>query len=361
MSHDSLRVVIVGTGFGCRIQIPAFRAAGFDVVGLVGTDPARTAERARQSGVAAHFVDLERAIEDTGANVVAVSTPPNTHGEITLAALRRGCHVLCEKPFARDREEAQAMLDAARQAGKVHMLGNEFRFAPQNALIAKAIADGMIGEPRFASFVQYSGYVSSFEDDIPAWWFDPAQGGGWLGASGSHGVDRVRQWLGEFASLSAGLSTISTTRGPVDDSFSVHFTLANGTKGVLHQSAGDFGPFAELTRISGTRGTIRAEGARVLLADQSGERELTIPDDLLLPAPPTITDDERHQRHEWQIMVAVELAPYTQLCRSMRAAILGEPAPSPVAPATFADGVANMAVLDAIRASAAAGGTLQTI
>jgi predicted dehydrogenase len=361
MTTNDLRVLVVGTGFGCRIQVPAFRAAGFDVVGLVGTDPQRTIERAAQSEVPAAFTDFGRALDETGANVVAVSTPPFTHCALTLAALARGCHVLCEKPFVRNVAEAQVLLAAAEAAGKVHMLGNEFRFVPQRAAIARAIAEGMIGEPRLASFVQYSGYVSGFESDIPEWWFDTGQGGGWLGASGSHGVDQIRSSLGEFASLSATLAAVTASRGKVDDTFSMRFTLANGVEGVLHQCAGDFGPFAELTRISGSTGTLWTDGGRVCLADRNGERELPIPDDLLLPPPPPLTRDPRHARAEWQIMAAVEIAPYTLLCRVMRAKITGEVPPSPVAAADFADGVRNMAVLDAIRASARDGGALQVL
>ncbi len=359
MGSKDLRVIIVGTGFGCRIQVPAFLAAGFDVVGLVGTDLERTKQRAAQNGVSAAFTNLGEAIEKTGATVAAISTPPFTHAALTIEALERGCHVLCEKPFARNADEARAMLEAAERAGKVHMLGNEFRFVPQRAAIARTIAEGMIGEPRFATFAQYSGYVSGFEDDIPEWWFDPAQGGGWLGASGSHGIDQIRSWLGEFNSLSAALAGVTISRGPVEDSFSVRFTMENGAEGVLHQCSGDYGPFAELTRISGTKGTIWTEGERVCFADRNGQRDLTIPDDLILPQPPELTNDPRFERFEWQMMAAVEIAPYTQLCRAMRAAILGEPSPSPVKPATFADGLRNMAVIDAIHASAREGGTLQ--
>ncbi len=361
MNASDLKVLIVGTGFGCRIQVPAFRAAGFEIAGVVGTDPERTAERAAQSDVAASFTDIGKALDETGASVVAVSTPPFTHGPITLEALRRGCHVLCEKPFARDLAEAHAMLDAAARAGKVHILGNEFRFVPQRAAIARAIAEGMIGEPRFATLAQYSGYVSEFEEDIPAWWFDPDQGGGWLGCSGSHGIDQIRSWLGEFESVSATLATVTASRGAVEDSFSARFTLENGLEGVLHQCAGDYGPYAELTRISGTQGTLWTEGEQVFFADRNGQRALPIPDDLALPAPPPLTNDKRFERVEWQIMAAVEIAPYTQLCRAMRAAIAGEPQPSPVAPATFEDGMRNMAVQDAIRASARDGGRLQKL
>ena len=358
---DAIPVVIVGTGFGCRIQVPAFLGAGFDVRGLVGTDEKRTRERARANGVANAFTDLGRAVAETDAQVVAVSTPPHTHSGIVLEALSHGCHVLCEKPFARDASDARRMSDAARRAGKICLLGNEFRFVPQRATMARAIAEGMIGEPRFASIVQFSDYVSSYEEDIPDWWFDPARGGGWLGASGSHAVDQIRTWLGEFAAVSASLATVRASRGPVDDSFAVRFSLRSGLEGVLQQTAGAFGSAADFTRIVGSEGTIWTEGMSIRLADRRGTREVEIHPDLVLPEPPPLTGDPRHARAEWQMMAAFEVAPYLQLCRVLRAAITGEPSPSPMAPADFADGLANMAVLDAIRRSAAQAGTRVTV
>jgi predicted dehydrogenase len=79
---------------------------------------------------------------------------------------------------------------------------------------------------------------------------------------------------------------------------------------------------------------------------------------LVLPPSPALGADQRYQRLDWQIMADVEIGPYTQLCRTMLAAIRGEPCPTPVQGATFADGLANMQVMDAIRASAREGGTL---
>jgi predicted dehydrogenase len=355
---DPLRALVVGTGFGCRIQVPALRGAGFDVVGLVGTDAGRTAERAASNGVPESFTNLDKAIATTGAQVVAISTPPHTHAELSLAALERGCHVLCEKPFAKDSREARAMIDAAERAGKVHVIGNEFRFVPQRATVKQAVVEGLIGEPHFAAIVQFMGFLPQFEDDFPDWWFDPAQGGGWLGASGSHAVDQIRSWLGEFDTVSASLATVAISRRAVEDSFAVRFRLKSGVEGVLQQCSGSFGTMLDVNRIAGSTGSIWIDGETVRFADRTGERELSIPQDLVLPPPPPLGRDERQQRLDWQMMAYVEIAPYTQLCRTMRAAILGEPSPSPVPVATFADGLANMQVLDAIRASAADGGRL---
>ena len=104
--------------------------------------------------------------------------------------------------------------------------------------------------------------------------------------------------------------------------------------------------------IAGSKGHIWFDFNALRLADGNGERDMPVPADLQLPPPPPLTEDPRNQRIDWQSMAYVEIAPYTELCKSMAAAIRGEKAPSPVAPATFADGVAHMQVLDAIRTSA---------
>ena len=121
-------VVVVGTGFGCLTHVRALRAAGFDVLALVGRDPDKTARRAEAVGVARACTSFDEALAVPGVVAVTVATPPNTHAPLVLRALRDGKHVLCEKPFARDATEARTMLAAAQHARVVHMLGTEFRF-----------------------------------------------------------------------------------------------------------------------------------------------------------------------------------------------------------------------------------------
>jgi predicted dehydrogenase len=358
MSETKLRALVVGTGFGCRIQLPALRGAGFDVVGLIGVNAARTAERAAVNGVAESFTDLDQAIAATGAEVVAISSPPHAHAELSIAAFERGCHVLCEKPFAADMTEARAMLAAAEKAGKVHMMGHEFRFEPLRATVAKAIAEGMIGEPRLANITLLLPQLTTQQDDMPDWWFDTGEGGGWLGALGSHVVDQLRTWLGEFDAVSASLTSVSATRGPADDSFSIRFAMKSGLEGVIQSSAGAWGPPLDIARVCGSEGTLWTERGEVRFSGRSGERTLPIAPDLALPPAPPITDDPRHETARWKGLVQVELPAYTVLCRSLKAAIEGRPAESPIQPATFADGVACMKVMDAIRTSASEGGTL---
>jgi predicted dehydrogenase len=344
--------LVVGTGFGCRIHVPALRAAGFAVVGLVGTDADRTRKRAEASGVAQVFMDLDEAIARTGAKVVSIATPPHTHGPLTLTAIARGCHILCEKPFARDATEARTLLQAAERAGVFHLIGHEFRWTPDRAILARAITEGLIGKPKLATLLSYMGLVASPDSKMPRWWFDEKAGGGWLGAQGSHIIDQVRTALGEFVSLSATLPTVSAREGVAEDSYVVRFQMVNGVEGVLQHTAGAWGPMANMTRVAGTEGSIWIESGTVKVADRNGVRDLPVPDDLVLPPPPPPSDDPRHR------FSGIELGAFTRLCAVLRAAVDGKAPSSPVPIPTFADGVACMEVLDAIRKSAANSGEL---
>src|SRR5450755_3264537 len=182
--------VVVGTGFGARVHVPALRAAGFDVIALVGRDGERTARRAGRLEVANACTSLADALALPGVDAVSIAAPPAAHAALAIEACAAGRHVICEKPFSIDAREAEAMVAAAERAGVTALVGHEFRWAPDRALAARAIADGLIGEPRMASLVQYVPLVADPDARVPDWWFDGERGGGWLGASGSHIVDQ---------------------------------------------------------------------------------------------------------------------------------------------------------------------------
>jgi predicted dehydrogenase len=202
--------------------------------------------------------------------------------------------------------------------------------------------------------------VANPEAKMPPWWFDEQAGGGWLGAHGAHIIDQVRTLVGEFVSLSATLPTVSAREGVAEDSYAVRFQTANGVAGVLQHTAGAWGPMAGMTRIAGTEGTVWIENGVVKLADRDGTRDLPVPEDLVLapPAPPSVDTGQQPGAAPPQRPPGIELSAFTRLCQVLRAAVDGR-APSTAVPIpTFADGVACMEVLDAIRRSAAKGGEL---
>jgi predicted dehydrogenase len=347
---------VVGTSFGCRVHVPALRAAGIDVVALVGRDPDRTARRAARAGVAHACSSLAEALALPGVDAVTIAAPPDTHAALAVEACEAGRHVVCEKPFALDAAEATSMCAAAARAGVVALVGHEFRWAPERATVARAIADGAIGEPRVCTLVQYVSLVADPGVRMPAWWFDLARGGGWLGASGSHVVDQVRVWLGEFASVSAALPVVSSREGVAEDTFSIRAALGSGCEAVLQQTAAAWPPgSAGVAAVAGTRGTLEVRDGEVWLADADGHRRLETPPDLAAGAPGGRPADPRER------YTHLELGPYTRLCEAFRARVEGRGAEPAVPVPTFADGLACTRVLDAVRASAAAGGALVAV
>jgi predicted dehydrogenase len=345
--------VVIGTGFGARVHVPALRAAGFTVDALVGRDPEKTARRAGSLGVPRALVSFEAALALPGVEAVTIATSPATHCELAVAAVDAGRHLICEKPFALDASEAAAMTRAAEAAGVTHLVGHEFRWATERAVAGRAIAAGAIGEPRLASFLHYGSLVADPAARTPPWWFDRAAGGGWLGASGSHAIDQVRAWLGELEWVSASLQLVSDrARDAAEDSFTVRLGLASGAEGVLQQTAGAWGPTVNVTRVAGTKGTVWLDDGVAWLADASGAGQLPVPPALVLPGAPDASDDPRHR------FTHLELGPYTRLCEVLRAGVEGRPCEPAVPVPTFADGLACMQALDAIRASAEHGGEL---
>ena len=349
-------VVVVGTGFGCFTHVRALRAAGFDVLAVVGRDAARTAERARQFEVPRACRSLTEALEIPGVVAVTIATPPLTHAALALEAIAAGRHVLCEKPFAADATEARGVLAAAERAGVVHVMGTEFRYDAGQALLARAVAEGVVGLPRMATWLMHVPVLAERDAEIPAWWADATAGGGWLAAHGSQLIDQIRATLGEFAGVSASLVHVVDRPMTADDGFVVHFRTEGGCVGTLQSTASDRGIMVE-TRVTGSEATawIEGVGSTVKVAAADGLRTLPVIESMpALPAP-VLPAGSVTTTYERMITFGVEYGPYTRLAGAFRDLILGRPLTGP-GPATFVDGVAMMTVLDAIRRSAAAGG-----
>lgn len=355
MAKAAHGALIVGTGFGVLTHLRALRAAGVAVCGLVGRDPEKTARRAQMAGVERALTSLEEGLALPDVDIVTVATPPHSHAGIVLAAIDAGKHVLCEKPFARDLAEAREMQEAADAKGIVHLLGTEFRYATGQALAARAIREGVIGEPRLATFMMHVPVLADPDGEVPGWWSDRSAGGGWLGAYASHIIDQIRMTLGEIAGVSASLTLVSDREWSAEDSYTIHFRTVSGVDGVLQSSAGCWGMPLIATRFAGSQGTLWLEGEGVKVADGSGVRTLEVPAELEMPPSSPPSAELMKTTYDHLHAGGFDLGPYTRLIEVMRDRIDGLPTQTDPPPATFADGVAGQAVLDAVRESAQSG------
>jgi predicted dehydrogenase len=354
-------VAVVGTGFGCLTHVRTLRAAGFDVRALVGRDVGKTSERAQRFAIPNACTSLSEALGLGGVDAVTIATPPHSHASIARDAIAAGKHVLCEKPFTRDATEARELLAAAERAGVVHLLGAEMRFNPGQALFTRVVRSGEIGDARLATFLMHVPLLADAGAEVPGWWSDAAAGGGWLGAHAPHVIDQVRTTVGEIAGVSASLPRIVERAWTAEDSYLVSFRTTNGAAGVMESVAADRGPMLITARVVGTLGTAWAAGDRVRVSDANGTREVAVPDELRVAPPEPPPADLLVTAYDQLHSFGIDYGPYVRLCEHFLARIEGRTPPAGPEPATFADGVANMAVMDAIRASAATGGDFTTV
>jgi predicted dehydrogenase len=351
----ALRAIVVGTSFGCQAHVRALRAAGFEVAALVGRDPKRTAERAAQFGIPQPITSYEEALRLPGLDAVVIASPPVTHKAYALQALEAGKHVLCEKPMAVDAAEAREMLAAAERAGRVHLLVNQLRFRPEFVTLRHAVASGELGALQHATLLFDVSIVTDRQaPGVPDWWYARSTGGGWLRNLGTHIFDLVRYSMGEFDSVSASIEPGSDFGIDADLGFNMLFKLKNGMQGVLQGSCA-VQETGRMFRVNGAAATATVEGADVWRADRSGRRVIDPPGGYALPPnfeplpdePGSSTYHSNHNRSGGG-------SEYTALAAAFRAKIEGRDVGA-VPPATFADGLAHMQVLEAIEAAAASG------
>lgn len=351
------RVAVLGTSFGRNVQVPGFRShPGFEVVAIAGRDPEKTARVAAELGVPGAYADWRELLAREKPDLVSIATPVVHHHAMMLGALAAGAHVLCEKPTAMDRRQAAGMRDAALAAGKVAGINHEFRFLPARSYARALVRAGAIGRPRRASILGRYPLWATPASRGPTWLADAAQGGGILGALGSHHVDSLRTLLGEPRAARGGARVDQPRRGPVepggpsglataDDACTFELEFEGGATALVDLSA--CAPYRwEQHEIQGEEATLRydEQGERLWRLAPGREAE-----ELAIPAEHAI---ERREGEPWLV------APFRVLVGRLHRAI---DAGEPLEPSFAADAVAAQAVLDAVRESGRTGARAEVL
>jgi predicted dehydrogenase len=145
---STIRWGIIGTANIARSQfLPALRAAGGGVAyAVAGRDLARTQEYAEQQGIERAIQGYANLVADERVDAVYVAVPNTLHAEWTIAALRAGKAVLCEKPLCATVEETRQVLRVAREDKGPLWEAFVFPFHRQMARLQELLAAGEIGE-----------------------------------------------------------------------------------------------------------------------------------------------------------------------------------------------------------------------
>ncbi|RMD77944.1 MAG: gfo/Idh/MocA family oxidoreductase [Lentisphaerae bacterium] len=154
MNKDSiLRCGVIGLGIG-RSHIKGYQEhPNCQVVAIADLDRARLEAVQKEFGIESVYESAEEMLEKANLDVVSVCTPNKFHHPLTVAALRHGCHVLCEKPMAMNLEQAMEMKQVAEDCGKKLAINFSYRFSPMSYALKQQVDAGIIGNIYFGRTV----------------------------------------------------------------------------------------------------------------------------------------------------------------------------------------------------------------
>jgi predicted dehydrogenase len=319
MSAQPIRVAVIGTSFASAVQIPGFQACpGVQVVAVASAREERARQTAEKFGIGRAYGDWRRMLDEVDCDLVSVVTPPYLHHEMTLAALERGRHVLCEKPFASDVGRAREMVERAERAGVVHAVDHEFRYRPARRLFKELVDAGHLGDAWVIRWGWLAGRLAEPRARAWDWWSQRERNGGWFGAIGSHLIDSLLWWFGDVEEVGAQLNTF-VKRRPLPDGSAWRVVTADDDVALLLRFASGARCTVDLssvTRPGGNRleaygsagALVLDEDARVLAAREAGPlEEQAIPERLVR----RVEGDDR-------------LAPFVELADRVLARVRGE-------------------------------------
>ncbi len=351
-NEKTIGIGIVGAGFARTTQIPGFRnCPGARVVAITSRHRERAESVANEFGIEHVAEDWQELVRRDDVDLVSIVTPPATHMEITLAALEHGKAVLCEKPMAMDAAEAQRMTESARDAGVLALIDHELRFLSSRRKMRAMVHSGAIGTVRHCNYVfrsDYRGVLGNWD-----WWSDAGEGGGTLGAIGSHVVDSFRWLLDTEISEVCGIlsthvterpdKTSGTMRGVTsDDDVKLLFRLADSplTKKATASaslSVVESGRHDNRLEVYGSAGALRVEETGELWHSPAGSgawRPVEVVQDAIAPG---------MREASWSRGFTIFASEIVSALRQGRKTVAGA--------ATFEDGLRVQLVLDAVRAS----------
>lgn len=201
-----LNVGIIGAGGISECHTEGYKNIGnVKVTAVCDINEQRAKAYAKKYDIPHVFTDYREMLKMDELDAVSVTTWNNGHAPISIAALKAGKHVLCEKPLAMNAMEAQQMVDTAKETGKLLMVGFVRRFEDNVKYLKKSIESGRLGRVYYVK----AGYIRKWGN--PGGWFSDKKrsGGGPVIDLGVHVIDLVRYINGKPKAVSVMASTFN--------------------------------------------------------------------------------------------------------------------------------------------------------
>lgn len=258
-----LKIGVIGCGSIARLRHLPEYAVNIDVeiVAVCDIVEDRVKEAAEMYNAKA-YTNYEDLLADNSIDAISVCLPNYLHAVVSIAASNTGKHVLCEKPMAISREEAQQMIEAASVANKKLMIGHNQRFVPSHEKARQLIARGELGKIySFRTAFGHPGPEAWSIDGRNSWFFNKKKAFiGAMGDLGVHKTDLMRYILGEeFVEVAGFVETNAKEDTEIDDNAVCILKSESGIIGTLAASWAYSAQSDNSTIIYGEKAILRLE------------------------------------------------------------------------------------------------------
>ncbi len=258
-----LRVGVIGCGsIAQHRHLPEYQAnKNVELVAVCDSNEERANQIAEKYEVDA-YTNYEDLLSSGTVDAVSVCTPNYLHAPISKAALNAGLHVLCEKPMSTSKQEAEAMIAAAKESGKKLMIAHNQRFVASHQRARQLISSGEIGKIySFRTAFGHGGPEGWSVDGKESWFFEKDKAFvGAMGDLGVHKTDLLRYVLGEeITEVGSFVETSAKVFADVDDNAVCVLKTETGIIGTLAASWAYVSKEDNSTIIYGEKAILRLE------------------------------------------------------------------------------------------------------
>ena len=235
------------------------------LAGFFDLNQQRAQELAQKWGGKA-YSSWEEMLADPAIDAVSVCVANNAHAQMSVAALKAGKHVLCEKPMAVTLEECEAMVAAARESGKFLMIGQNQRLTRAHQKARELVENGTLGTIlTFRTTFGHGGPETwSVDPGKNTWFFDKSKAAmGAMADLGIHKTDLIQFLLGQTVVETTAKVVTLDKKGAdgqligVDDNAVCIYRMSGGALGTMTASWTHYGAEDNSTVLYGTKGILR--------------------------------------------------------------------------------------------------------
>ena len=258
MNNNKIGIGIIGSQFISTIHVEAFKSVpDAEVVAVMSPTENHASEFAKKYGIPRYFTDLEQLLAVDEVEMVVIGAPNNVHCEITVAAAKAGKHVVVEKPFCMNLEEADRMIEACKQANVKLMYAEELCFTPKYVRLKELVDEGALG--RTILLKQSEKHDGPHADHF---WDVERSGGGVTMDMGCHAIEFFR-WMNDRTPIKSVYAQMNTSvhmdKTIGDDNSIIILEFENGVTAVAEESWTKPGGMDDRAEVHGSEGVAYAD------------------------------------------------------------------------------------------------------